>query len=318
MSMFLRFFVKLRKSLLIICQLTSFAPFYLHFTIGCDIIYRIIQQSAVIDMQMFDTHVHSCYSVDSEQPLCGIYDKAKELGLCALSVTDHYDIDMMYSGCDEQVLTEGYTAINELRNATADNDCKILCGIELGAAVFDESTARRIIDEYDYDIVIGSLHGEMGKDEYYMQPWGKMSETERQNMLCRYFEHLLNTAKLGLFDTLAHLDYPTRYVRTLGLPCDMTPYADLIDEILKTVAASGKALEINTKGLTECYHSTQPSPAVIKRFFELGGKYITFGSDAHTAERIAADFDTAANIARAAGFEYLTYYKQRKPVCIKI
>ena len=269
-------------------------------------------------MQMFDTHVHSCYSVDSDQPLCGIYDKAKSLGLCALSITDHYDIDMMYSGCDEQVLNDGYKAIDELRRYTADDDCKILCGIELGAAVFDEAAARNIINTHDYDIVIGSLHGVMGQDEYYMQPWDKMSVIERQNMLQSYFEHLYDTAKLGLYDTLAHLDYPTRYVRTLGLECDMVPYNGLIDEILKTVASSGKAIEINTKGLTECYHSTQPSPDVIKRFHMLGGEYVTFGSDAHNDNRIAADFDAAADIARAAGFGYLTYYKGRKPVCVKL
>lgn len=270
------------------------------------------------NMQMFDTHVHSCYSVDSDQPLCGIYDKAKSLGLCALSVTDHYDIDMVYSGCDEQVLNDGYKAIDELRKSTSDSECEILCGIELGAAVFDESAARKIIQTHNYDIIIGSLHGVMGQDEYYMQPWGEMSERERQDMLQSYFEYLLDTAKLGLYDTLAHLDYPTRYVRTLGLSCDMAPYSDLIDEILKTVAKSGKALEINTKGLTESYRSTQPSPDVIKRYFKLGGEYVTFGSDAHNDNRIAADFDTAAQIAKAAGFGYLTYYKQRKPVCVKI
>lgn len=269
-------------------------------------------------MQMFDTHVHSCWSVDSEQSLQGIYDKSESLNLCALSITDHYDIDMMYSGCDEQVLTDGYKAINELRQKTSDKKCKILCGIELGAAVFDMPTAQNIISSHNYDIVIGSLHGVSGQDEYYMQPWGEMTENERQNILRRYFEHLLDTAKLPIYDTLAHLDYPTGYIKTLGLDCDISPHNDIIDEILRTVAKSGKAIEINTKGLTKSYHSTQPQPEIIKRFHQLGGKYVTFGSDAHSADRIAADFDTAVQIAKSAGFNCLTYYNKREPVCIKI
>ena len=71
----------------------------------------------------------------------------------------------------------------------------------------------------------------------------------------------------------------------------------------------GKALEINTSRLYKELFRTQPDTDIIKRFYELGGEYITIGSDAHTPENIALGFEKAVQIAADIGFKYITYYK---------
>lgn len=267
---------------------------------------------------VFDSHVHSCYSVDSNQSLEGIYEKASEMGLKAVAVTDHYDIDMMHTCCDEQVLTDGYDAIKAFDEQIEFNSTELLCGIELGAAVFDEQKAKEIISTHDYDVVLSSLHGIMGNDEYYLYPWGEMSGDEIRNTLEDYFITLAKQAKQGLFDVLAHLDYPVRYIKRLGIECDLSDFSGIIDEILLTLAQNGKALEINTRCLDDSFHTTQPDFAVIKRFHELGGEFVSYGSDSHTAATIGNHFAQAAQLANAAGFACLTYFKKRSPISVKI
>lgn len=266
---------------------------------------------------LFDTHVHSCYSVDSEQPLDGILDKARKDGLCALSVTDHFDIGLPDTGQNGVVLTDGYAALDRLRRETAGESTEILCGIELGGAVYDFALAESIVASHDYDIVISSLHNTK-EEEYFFMPWRKMTEREIGDTLADYFRLLCRQARHGAFDTLAHLNYPTRYLRRNGIAFSSADYADLTDDVLTALAEGGKALEINTSGLIDVFHETLPGIGIIRRFRELGGEYLTFGSDAHDACRIGENFSAAAQIAAEAGFRYLTYYKRRQPVAVKI
>ena len=56
----------------------------------------------------------------------------------------------------------------------------------------------------------------------------------------------------------------------------------------------------------------------MKLFRELGGEILTIGSDAHTPEDIGANVADGAELAKAAGFRYLAYFKERKPNFIKI
>ena len=53
-------------------------------------------------------------------------------------------------------------------------------------------------------------------------------------------------------------------------------------------------------------------------FKELGGEIITIGSDAHTVEDLGAGIADGIKIAEEAGFKYISYFKERKPVFIKI
>ena len=41
---------------------------------------------------------------------------------------------------------------------------------------------------------------------------------------------------------------------------------------------------------------------------------LTFGSDAHSPEEIASDFDRAAELAQAAGYRSALAFEQRRPV----
>ena len=145
------------------------------------------------------------------------------------------------------------------------------------------------------------------------------SDSELDAMFEEYLKELLLMVKWGGFDILAHLTYPLRYIvgenhRTI----DLKRHSDLIDEILRAAAQSGKALEINTSGLRQPLGETLPTLPFIQRFREFGGEYVTVGSDAHFAEDLGKGVNEGMEIARQAGFSHVTLFQNRTPLPIPI
>lgn len=56
----------------------------------------------------------------------------------------------------------------------------------------------------------------------------------------------------------------------------------------------------------------------MKRFKEVGGRYITFGSDAHHYYDVGKNIADGMEMAKAAGFTYLTIYEQHVPMLVPI
>ena len=100
-------------------------------------------------------------------------------------------------------------------------------------------------------------------------------------------------------------------VKHLGITLEAQ--TDLLDEILRTLAQRGKALEINTSGLRQEGGFTMPDFDTVKRFRELGGELLSIGSDAHTVPHLGIGLETAHQMAKQAGFRYLTYFEGRTP-----
>ena len=70
---------------------------------------------------------------------------------------------------------------------------------------------------------------------------------------------------------------------------------------------SGTALEINTSGLRTPAQEAFPSPAVVARFREMGGRAVTVGSDAHTTDSFAWALADGYASAAEAGFSSLAF-----------
>ena len=68
------------------------------------------------------------------------------------------------------------------------------------------------------------------------------------------------------------------------------------------------------------FHSneTNPNMDIVRRFKELGGEYITVCSDAHRTEHLGRGIDDAMDMLLDVGYRYVTYYKDRKAVPVKI
>lgn len=261
-----------------------------------------------------DFHVHTEFSADSDTLVTDQIERAIELGMKTICFTDHHDIDAPASNlCFLLDLPAYQKRIVELKALYADK-IEILVGIELDLQLHVKHLSEAVIKQYSFDFVLGSCHYALGKDPYYPEYFDKLGHDEGYRA---YFEASLERVKnFDCFDSLGHLDYLVRYETTHHY--DYALYHDVIDEILLTLIAKGKALEVNTGGFK--YGLGQPNPRVeiLKRYRELGGTMITLGSDAHKTEHLAIAFDDTRTLLKECGFDSITIFRKRKPSQIKL
>jgi histidinol-phosphatase (PHP family) len=256
-----------------------------------------------------DYHLHSNLSIDCRVPMEAQCERAVELGIAELCVTDH---------CDWHRLDEGtgfyrpaaYFERLEACRATYGEQLTLLAGVELGEPHLFAAEAQALLAHWPYDFVIGSLHwvdDRMSLDPAYFD--GR-SAADAYNA---YFEEMAVMAAAGGFDVVGHFDVPKRYGFALHGGYDANEYADSIHAALRACVDSGVGLEINTSTYRRGLAEPCPSLPILRWYRELGGEILTIGSDSHQPETLAGSFDEALDVAREAGFHYLAHFRQRTP-----
>ncbi len=253
-----------------------------------------------------DSHLHTDNSFDCETPAELQAERAHELGIEYITITDHCDI----TDWNDANIARSNAQAAELNQKYSD--MTVLRGIELGEPLQDLNGTAQALSLCEYDFVLCSLHNIRGEEDfYYLHP----TLDEAHDLLTRYFNELLDMVHWNEFDSLAHLTYPLRYmVGQDKLDIDMTAYQPVIREILGTLAANGKALEINTSGRRNPEGFLMPTVEYLRLFREFGGKYITLGSDAHVPQNIAIGMSDGIAAAKEAGFRNATVFIERKPI----
>lgn len=268
-------------------------------------------------MYYIDYHTHSSLSPDSDAPLQSMAEAAVRAGLSELCITDHYDL-VDGQGAPERNPQDWPRAVaqwEEVRRQYQDR-LTLRLGIEFGSATADEDKAARTLQEPALDFVIGSLHNLTaqagGQDFYYVD---YRSPEICYAALDDYFSHMLRLAPLPYYDALGHLIYPLRYMCMRdGQTVSLDRYMDQIQEILKIVAQTGHALEVNTyNGRT-----LEDWKPVLERYRQVGGELITVGSDAHSPENVGKGVRETYELLAAMGFRYVSCYEKRVPKPIKL
>lgn len=265
---------------------------------------------------LWDTHMHTSFSGDSDAAPESMAAAAARLGLGGICITDHLDID--YPDNPDQFLLDpdAYdTGIRRLQAKFRDR-LPIRFGIELGLQPHLAQTYHDLLAAHDFDFVIGSSHVVHGADPYY--PAYYQGRSERQAYL-EYFASILeNVAAFDAFDVYGHIDYVVRYGPNKNRDYSYRAYSEIIDEVLKTLIEKGKGIEINTGGFRYGLGHPNPTEDILKRYREFGGEIITVGADAHAPEDIAFDFQKVPEILKSCGFRYFTVFKNRKPEFIRL
>ena len=107
------------------------------------------------------------------------------------------------------------------------------------------------------------------------------------------------------YDVVGHIGYIARYVPYADRSFSLEEFGAEIDDILLTIIAKDKILEVNSASKMQ-ETMTLPSENILRRYYELGGRKISFGSDAHFKERIADKREEVADVLRRIGFAHVT------------
>ena len=243
-----------------------------------------------------DYHVHTEWSYDaplgSMEKSC---ERATEIGLPAIAFTDHADFVTVNPG-QYCVDIAGYLEAVERCRAKFRN-LRIHSGVELGEPHWFPEETRRVLSAGKLDQVLGSVHCvRVGGRVIDASQLSKSPDVDPAEFAHGFFNETLAMIEGGQpFETLAHIDYPKRYWPGY----EESRFEEQLRAILAAAVKRELVLEVNTtRGNVLC-----PSAAVLGWWRELGGRAVSFGSDAHDPAKIAAGFEHAAEVVEAAGFK---------------
>jgi len=266
--------------------------------------------------KIIDHHMHTNYSPDADpKATMELYiKKAKEKGIDGVMFTDHVDFDFPMPIFDEMIDYKLYQ--EEIKRVSKNENFKVFMGVEIGYQPHLNQRINAFLSEYPFDFVICSIHVGDGLDLYNGDFFKGKTQSEAY---LRYYEIVLEAVKsYDNYDVFGHIDYIIWYGGFGDRSYQLKDYAHIIDEILKTLIEKGKGLEINTSGFRYGLGVLHPGIDLLKRYKALGGKIITFGSDAHKVKDYYDGFEEAKKMLIEAGFEYITVFQNRKHQFVKI
>lgn len=243
-----------------------------------------------------DRHVHTCFSIDSSAPVEKVLERAIALGMKEICITDHCDMDLG-EGWLLPVKEYG-PAMLEFKKRYEDR-ITLHIGVEMGLNPEYNDQIGEFLESFPFEYVIGSIHTMQGEDPYYRDRF----DMEDPEFFKIYFDTVLERVRSSRnFDIFGHFDYVIRYAVHRGRFYEPEKHEDVIDEILKELIKREIALELNTAGLRKRADFVHPHPFVLQRYKELGGHWISIGSDSHSAEHVGSNFSDAEALMEEFGF----------------
>lgn len=185
-------------------------------------------------------------------------------------------------------------------------DLDILLGIEGDYVEGNEEDIRRLLGDYPWDYVIGSVHYLGDWDLFDSRQKYRWQERELRSVYEAYYQAVAKAAQSGLFDIVGHIDGIKRYA-----PARPVEETEMQRAVLDVIAQAGMAVELNTSGLRKTAVGMYPSEEVLQGCLERSIP-VTIGSDAHHPRHVAAGYDEAAALAMKAGLAHWAVYAKRK------
>jgi histidinol-phosphatase (PHP family) len=266
-----------------------------------------------------DAHVHSEWSWDVGGPDSAAAGRmrltcarAVAIGLPALIFTEHLDFDPNWHTDLDDLSPHhrplrGHDGLMVLPVLQIDTylesvdrcrsefpELRILTGVEFGQPHLHEAAATQHIDFDLIDRVNGSLHTLVVGDERF-EPNALFRRWPADRVIREYLAEIPRmVAGSDRFEAFTHIDYAVRSwpVDAAG-PFDPRHFEEEFRTAMRALADSGRALELNTRRLWSW---------IPQWWSEEGGQAISFGSDSHVPETVAANFPEAVVMAEHFGF----------------
>ena len=276
-----------------------------------------------------DYHVHTEFSDDSDYAMEQVIKDAITMGLDEICFTDHVDYGvkkdwdepggMIYrkggvgepgkmpvANVDYPVYYETFKNLSVLYN----KDITLKLGLELGMQIHTIKQYEKLFARYPFDFIILSVH-EVENKEFWNQEFQQGRTQKEYNE--RYYEELLYLVQnYHDYSVLGHMDLITRYDKVGTYP--FKKLKPLLTEILRTVIADGKGIEVNTSNHRYGLADLTPSRDILKLYRELGGSILTIGSDSHKPEHLGAFIDETKQELKMLGFKEFCTYDKMEPV----
>lgn len=262
---------------------------------------------------LVDYHLHTKRCGHASGEMQEFIDKALSLGLSEIGFSDHLPLLNLVDRTLAMSWDELPFYLADVAKVRDGNkDIKIKLGIEVDFLPRYRVQLANIIENYDFDYVLGSVH--------FLDGWGIDDRRDIFNyesydigdLYERYFTQLRLAAESGLFDILAHPDLIKKY--------NFKPEHSLTETYKKTaevIAKAGIAIEVSSAGLRKPVKEIYPSQEFLNICAQAAIP-ITIGSDAHSPQDVGRDFQRLLDSLTTAGYDKIATYSQRQRTMLTI
>jgi histidinol-phosphatase (PHP family) len=236
---------------------------------------------------------------------------AQERGIAELGVAEHvYRFSQALEVWDHPFWRPW--AVDDLDDycAFVREETDLRLGIEADFVPGREDRTANLLESREWDYVVGSVHfvTDMAVDlDGEWDIWRRGESAER--VWKRYFEHLAEAARTGLFDIMAHPDLIKVHGSARPRPDgDLRRY---YEPAVEAFLDAGVAVELSTAGLRKPVGELYPSRPFLEMVVEAGCP-IALSSDAHVPDQLGFRYEDAVAALAEVGVTELCVFERRE------
>ena len=251
---------------------------------------------------MFDQHVHSSFSFDSNENLENYINVCNENDMIT---TEHLDFENPIINYKDS-LFDYLKYVGQIKNLNKKYSNKFFLGIEIGYTPNSEKRIEDFLKDKNFNLKLLSIHQNGNYD--YMCVNKKLISLEV--LIQEYFEQMIQALESSIeFNVLAHFEYGLRMI-----DISVTDFDNLasvfLNKIIELIVKKEITFEVNTKSMYK-YKKENLYNYMIEKYIKKGGRLFTLGSDAHNIKEYAYKFDEAKKFLLSKNIKEIILFKDK-------
>ena len=251
---------------------------------------------------MFDQHVHSNFSFDSNEALENYINVSNKNDIVT---TEHLDFANPVINYEDSSINY-LKYIEEIDSLNKKYSNKFFSGIEIGYTPNFEKRIEDFLKDKNFNLKLLSIHQNGIYD--YMCVNKKLISLEA--LIQEYFEQMIQALESSIeFNVLAHFEYGIRIIDISVADFDSLA-SKFLNKIIELIVKKEIAFEVNTKSMYK-YKKENLYSYMIEKYLKKGGKLFTLGSDAHNIKDYAYKFDEARKFLLERNVKEIILFKDK-------
>ena len=251
---------------------------------------------------MFDQHVHSSFSFDSNENLENYINICNENDIIT---TEHLDFENPIINYKDSSI-DYLKYVEQIKNSNKKYSNKFFLGIEIGYTPNSEKRIEDFLKDKNFNLKLLSIHQNGNYD--YMCVNKKLISLEV--LIQEYFEQMIQALESSIeFNVLAHFEYGLRMI-----DISVTDFDNLasvfLNKIIELIVKKEIAFEVNTKSMYK-YKKENLYNYMIEKYIKKGGRLFTLGSDAHNIREYAYKFDEVKKFLLSKNIKEIILFKDK-------
>ena len=251
---------------------------------------------------MFDQHVHSSFSFDSNEDLENYINVSNNSDIIT---TEHLDFENPIINYKDSSI-DYLKYVGQIKNLNKKYSNKFFLGIEIGYTPNSEKRIEDFLKDKNFNLKLLSIHQNGNYD--YMCVNKKLISLEV--LIQEYFEQMIQALESSIeFNVLAHFEYGLRMI-----DISVTDFDNLasvfLNKIIELIVKKEIAFEVNTKSMYK-YKKENLYNYMIEKYIKKGGRLFTLGSDAHNIREYAYKFDEAKKFLLSKNIKEIILFKDK-------